>query len=187
MDHGRKRSLPSDNEDPSNSDVAVKRIRHDLSNHVAPSVENDDLGQNYMNGVSPKVPLLDNNLNPVEQMIAMIGALIAEGERGVESLEILISNIHPDLLADIVITNMRHLPKNPPLTRPPASARKGESGDPSESMAGATIPLEIPEVTAQVHVSSSNVIDSSPLDMSVSNNLPSDSKRDPRRVSFIFL
>ncbi|KAL4558964.1 hypothetical protein LXL04_031090 [Taraxacum kok-saghyz] len=62
----------------------------------------------------------DNGVSPVEQMIAMIGALLAEGERGAESLEILISQIHPDLLADIVVTNMKHLPPPPSTTRRPS-------------------------------------------------------------------
>ena len=191
MDHGRKRSLCLDNEDPDdNNDVALKRGRYGSNNHVAPSVDKNDSGQDYVNGVSPKVPLLDSNLTAVEQMIAMIGALIAEGERGVESLEILISNIHPDLLADIVITNMRHLPKNPPpLTRPSTSARQGDSSSPSQSVApvGSIVLVEAPEVAAQVPVSSSNAISSSSFDMSASNGLPSDSNRDPRRVSLISL
>ncbi|KAI5426744.1 hypothetical protein KIW84_032243 [Lathyrus oleraceus] len=35
-------------------------------------------------------------------------------ERGAKSLETLISHIHPDMLADVVIANMKHLPKTPP-------------------------------------------------------------------------
>lgn len=97
-DMARKRSTPMEQE---HIDPSSKRSRHDSAN-----------------GVSTKIPPLDNALSPVEQMIAMIGALLAEGERGAESLEILISQIHPDLLADIVVTNMKHLPKSPPpLTR----------------------------------------------------------------------
>ncbi|KAL0322932.1 UNVERIFIED_CONTAM: hypothetical protein Sangu_1912500, partial [Sesamum angustifolium] len=84
----------------------------------------------------------------------MIGALIAEGERGLESLEILISNIHPDLLADIVITNMKHLPNNPPpLTRYSNLSlnRPGDSSsDPSQVVAsnGFTT-IQALEVSAQ--------------------------------------
>ncbi|KAL7619282.1 hypothetical protein Lser_V15G00028 [Lactuca serriola] len=105
-DMARKRSTPMDQE---HSDSSSKRSRYACSNG------SDD---HSVNGVSAKMPPLDNGLSPVEQMIAMIGALLAEGERGAESLEILISQIHPDLLADIVVTNMKHLPKSPPpLTR----------------------------------------------------------------------
>lgn len=35
-------------------------------------------------------------------------------ERGAKSLETLISHIHPDMLADVVKANMKHLPKTPP-------------------------------------------------------------------------
>lgn len=77
-----------------------------------------------MNGSLPvydeshNVPALDGELTPAEQMIVMIGALLAEGERGAKSLEILIMKMHPDMLADIVITNMKYLPKvSPPSTR----------------------------------------------------------------------
>ncbi|KAI3491207.1 hypothetical protein L1887_44453 [Cichorium endivia] len=106
-DMARKRSTPMEQE---HIDPSSKRSRHDSAN-----------------GVSTKIPPLDNGLSPVEQMIAMIGALLAEGERGAESLEILISQIHPDLLADIVVTNMKHLPKSPPpltrlATRPTANS-----------------------------------------------------------------
>ncbi|CAI9266398.1 unnamed protein product [Lactuca saligna] len=104
-DMARKRSSPMDQE---HTDSSSKRSRY-------ASNGSDD---HSVNGVSTKMPPLDNGLSPVEQMIAMIGALLAEGERGAESLEILISQIHPDLLADIVVTNMKHLPKSPPpLTR----------------------------------------------------------------------
>lgn len=145
------------------------------------------MGQENINGMSPKGPLLDNNLTPVEQMIAMIGALIAEGERGVESLELLVSNIHPDLLADIVITNMRHLPKNPPpLTRVSTSQQGDYIGSQDATPFGSTN-LATQDIGAQGPVGSSNVTSSSFLDVSASNNLPSDSKRDPRRVSLIFL
>ena len=75
----RKRSTPMDQE---HSDSSSKRSRYACSNG------SDD---HSVNGVSAKMPPLDNGLSPVEQMIAMIGALLAEGERGAESLEILIS------------------------------------------------------------------------------------------------
>ncbi|KAL5078990.1 hypothetical protein RYX36_007411 [Vicia faba] len=66
-----------------------------------------------INGASSNFPVLESELTAMEKMIAVIGALIDEGERGAKSLEILISQIHPDLLADIVVANMKHLPKTP--------------------------------------------------------------------------
>lgn len=60
----------------------------------------------------------NSELTPAGKMIAVIGALIAEGERGVGPLELLISNIHADLLADIVIETMQQLPKSLPVSSP---------------------------------------------------------------------
>ncbi|KAL0392177.1 UNVERIFIED_CONTAM: Symplekin [Sesamum radiatum] len=131
-----------------------KRLRYGLHNNIPATVDFNDARQDHVNGISPKLPVSDGDLTPEEQIIAMIGALIAEGERGLESLEILISNIHPDLLADIVITNMKHLPNNPPpltrysnlsLNRPSDS-----SSDPSQVVASNGFPtIQALEVSAQ--------------------------------------
>ncbi|KAL8487780.1 hypothetical protein ACS0TY_024198 [Phlomoides rotata] len=183
----KKRPAPLENEDQNNNyDASTKRFRYGPHNNATASVDISDAGQDHVNGVSPKLPLLDEDLTPVEQMIAMIGALIAEGERGVESLEILISNIHADLLADIVITNMRHLPKNPPpLTRygnlPPS--RQSNPSDPAQTVAsnGFATSTQTSELPAQLPMSSSDMTALPFSDMSASTNLSMDSKRDPRR------
>lgn len=183
----RKRPAPFDQEEPTNSsDVASKRTRYGPNTYAAPPIS--DSGQDYsVNGVSPNIPSLNTDLTPVEQMIAMIGALIAEGDRGAESLEILISKIHPDLLADIVITNMKHLPENtPPLTRLSSlsvTRPNGSSSGASQVVApiGSTISAQTPGLSAQPPFSSSNAINTSMIDTSI--NPPLDSKRDPRRVS----
>lgn len=56
----------------------------------------------------------DVDNGPVQQLVAMFGALVAQGEKAVGSLEILISSISADLLAEVVMANMRHLPPNRP-------------------------------------------------------------------------
>lgn len=48
----------------------------------------------------------------VQQLVSMFGVLIAQGEKAVGSLEILISSISADLLAEVVMANMRNLPLN---------------------------------------------------------------------------
>uniref|UniRef100_A0A5B6YMW5 Symplekin n=2 Tax=Davidia involucrata TaxID=16924 RepID=A0A5B6YMW5_DAVIN len=187
-DLSKKRSTPLDNEESTYShDVASKRIRYGPNTDSAPPIPISDSGQDYsINGVS-KVPLLDSGLTPVEQMIAMIGALIAEGERGAGSLEILISQIHSDLLADIVITNMKHLPKDPPplirLGSLPSTQQGSSPSAPSQVVApiSPTISVQSPVLRVQVPFSSSNAINTSLPDVSTSINLPADSKRDPRR------
>ncbi|KAL3634067.1 hypothetical protein CASFOL_021121 [Castilleja foliolosa] len=179
----KKRSMPLDNDDQNKSfDVASKRFRVGPLNHTTANVNNNDAG--HVNGITTKPT---GDLTPVEQMIAMIGALIAEGERGVESLEILISNIHADLLADIVITNMKHLPKNPPpLERHNNSSRNhhiDSSSDPSKVVAsnGFATSTQIPDLSALVPPSSSNTTSLPFSDMPTSVSFTTDSKRDPRR------
>uniref|UniRef100_A0A2N9HUP2 Symplekin C-terminal domain-containing protein n=1 Tax=Fagus sylvatica TaxID=28930 RepID=A0A2N9HUP2_FAGSY len=183
----KKRYMPLDNEEPVNGhEVASKRICFGPDIQSALAVQVNDSGQDSVpvNGVSP---VMDGQLTPVEQMIAMIGALLAEGERGAESLEILVSKIHPDLLADIVITNMKHLPKTPPpLTRLgnlSATRQMGSLSSPSQvvSISAPTNSVESPDVSAQAPLSSTTATNSSLSDTPPVNNLPADSKRDPRR------
>ncbi|KAK2981724.1 hypothetical protein RJ640_005976, partial [Escallonia rubra] len=167
---------PLDYEEPTFShDVASKRLRYGPNSYAT--------GQdNSVNGVSPKVPLLNGDLTPVEQMIAMIGALIAEGERGAESLEILISQIHPDLLADIVITNMKHLPNDPPPVMS-VTQKIASSSNSSQFVAPIDVSISPPNhvINPQVPLSASNAISTSLSDLSTSTVSPADSKRDPRR------
>ncbi|KAJ4850650.1 hypothetical protein Tsubulata_037952 [Turnera subulata] len=190
-DH-RKRQLPLDGEEPANGyEVAPKRIRYGPNSPSSPLVQVNDSEKDSVsaNGVSG-VPLLDKDLSPAEQMIAMIGALLAEGERGAESLELLISNMHPDMLADIVITNMKHLPKSPPpLTRSlPVTHQSGSLNSPGQGLTpSSTMNAISPLHPAQMPFSGANASSLSLSDASITNNFPADSKRDPRRNSQRFL
>ncbi|KAJ1391969.1 Symplekin/Pta1, N-terminal, partial [Sesbania bispinosa] len=188
----RKRPVPLDNEQLANGHESIsKRNRSGPDPHFTLPAQINDSGQdhNSVNGVSPNIPVLDSELAAVEQMIAVIGALLAEGERGAESLEILISKIHPDLLADIVITNMKHLPKTPPplarLGNPPVTRQVSSQVSQSQVIA-ASAPISSVQslpVTAQEPFPSTTATAtaSSPSDTSNFGNLPADSKRDPRR------
>ncbi|KAK7352949.1 hypothetical protein VNO80_18380 [Phaseolus coccineus] len=190
----RKRPVPLDNEQMTNGHETIsKRIRSGPDSHSTLPAKINDSGQdpNSANGVSPNAPLLDSEMTAVEQMIAVIGALLAEGERGAESLEILISKIHPDLLADIVITNMKHLPKTPPplarIGNLPVTRQLSSQVSQSQVIA-TSVPTNavqslsgtgqalLPSTTAAVIGASSL-----PSDTSNFSNLPADSKRDPRR------
>ncbi|XP_077220327.1 symplekin isoform X2 [Tasmannia lanceolata] len=182
--------LSKDNEGQTNiDDMSVKRVRYSPATaQLASDLVLDDIS---VNGSSSKVPLLDSDLTPVEKMISMIGALLAEGERGAESLEILISQVHPDMLADIVIANMKHLPnKPPPLTSrlgnlPVVTSLASSSGTPSQPVppAATTIPLQPLGMTSQLvsPLSSPTGISISMSDVSPVPILPADLKRDPRK------
>ncbi|XWS14864.1 hypothetical protein CRYUN_Cryun35bG0045300 [Craigia yunnanensis] len=188
-DVSKKRPMPQENDELTNSfEMVSKRIHYGPNSRSISPIQINDSGQGFasVNGLSPNFPLSDGNLTPVEQMIAMIGALLAEGERGAESLEILISKIHPDLLADIVITNMRHLPKSPPpLTRVgtlPITQQAGYVNSPVQVVPPApTNSLHSPVSTAQLPFTAAATASSSISDTSTVNNFAADPKRDPRR------
>ncbi|KAG5251072.1 symplekin [Salix suchowensis] len=172
-DQLRKRCVPMDNEEQANGhEMAQKRIRYGPNILSTTPIPINDSGRILY--------LLMADLTPAEQMIAMIGALLAEGERGAESLELLISNIHPDLLADIVITNMKHLPKSsPPLTRLgslPVTMQNCSLSSPAQVVAPSA-----PVSSAQGPFPVVTTCNVSLSDTPIVNNFPVDSKRDPRR------
>jgi hypothetical protein len=106
-------SLQDEHLQPAEDSISRKRgptivVPEDLPSKRARSEENLSSDQSENN----------SDLTPAGKMIAVIGALIAEGERGVGPLELLISNIHADLLADIVIETMQQLPKSLPVSSP---------------------------------------------------------------------
>ncbi|KAL6511189.1 hypothetical protein OROHE_020558 [Orobanche hederae] len=182
-DGTKKRSAPLDNEDQNNSsDTTSKRFRGAPLNSKSATFDNNDAV--HVNGMSHS---LSEDLTPVEQMIAMIAALIAEGERGVESLEILISNIHADLLADIVMTNMKHLPKNPPPLRRhdnlSVNHPSDSFSDPAQAVVSNGFATSTPttDLSAQVPASSLNSTSLPFPDIPTSVAPSSDPKRDPRR------
>ncbi|VFQ92229.1 unnamed protein product [Cuscuta campestris] len=187
-DATKKRETPSDNENSNaNYDLFAKRVRYGLSNNAVQPVERNGSGKDCVNGdgAPQKVPAAVNASSLVEQMISAIGALISEGERGAESLEILIAKIPPDVMADIVITNMRHLPRNIPSSTmfdtPPLTQRSDFASTPTNSREpiGSSVSKQTAPLTSQIPAAASNVASSSMTEMSTS--VSSDSKRDPRR------
>ncbi|KMZ56506.1 hypothetical protein ZOSMA_94G00300 [Zostera marina] len=167
----------------------LKRVRLNISNSViAPDVDEDVM--DIENGISPKSSLLDGNFNAVDQMIAMIGAMLAEGERGARSLEILISQIQPELLADIVMANMKYLP-NAALF--PLSSRLGNIPNASQTPSHVPVSVSLSSNAAGISISHSSekcsqIVENSittsvslSTDASPTSNLTSDSRRDPRR------
>ncbi|OQU87378.1 uncharacterized protein LOC8063103 [Sorghum bicolor] len=97
------------------SDGIAKRARFDMSaTSNLPVLGSSDYSDMQADdgcsvGHSSDPSILNNNVSPVEKMIEMIGALLAEGERGAESLGILVSTVEADVMADIVIETMKHL------------------------------------------------------------------------------
>ncbi|KMZ75469.1 putative Symplekin [Zostera marina] len=81
------------------SQEIVTELLHDNSIDVHDEVPLDD-------GLCPG----GDEDGPVQQLVGVFGALVAQGDKASDSLDILISNISSDLLAEVVIANMRHLP-----------------------------------------------------------------------------
>lgn len=68
---------------------------------------------------------VEERCDVVHEIVARIGALVEEGEKGCEPIEILISKMNPDLLADVVIANMSNLPRSSADVSMPAVCQIG--------------------------------------------------------------
>ncbi|KAL8526005.1 hypothetical protein ACS0TY_015283 [Phlomoides rotata] len=104
----RKRTGVPDSSELSMADISGKRARS--------TPDKSDGSGNEMNkgqdlaASSGKNPSSDTDSGPVQQLVAMFGVLVAQGEKAAASLEILISSISADLLAEVVMANMRNFP-----------------------------------------------------------------------------
>ncbi|KAK7287499.1 hypothetical protein RIF29_00779 [Crotalaria pallida] len=111
----RKRSGSQNGSDlAEDEDVPGKRVKTTIS-LKEPKKELDGGTTNSQGGTPSTLPTSskgDMENGHVQQLVAMFGALVAQGEKAVASLEILISSISADLLAEVVMANMRHLPPN---------------------------------------------------------------------------
>ncbi|KAJ8748049.1 hypothetical protein K2173_012872 [Erythroxylum novogranatense] len=181
----RKRSMPLENEEPANGlEVTSKRIRYG-SEAAQVNINGSERDSLLANGVSCSVPLLDSDLTPAEQVssvIEMIGVMLGEGEQGAESLKLLISRMDPEMLADIVVTNMKHLPKSPPSLAWPVTLQIGSPSSPTQIVTPSPPINQINNhPAAQLPISAATATNSPFSDLSTTNNSPADSKRDPRR------
>ncbi|KAK6943128.1 Symplekin/Pta1, N-terminal [Dillenia turbinata] len=118
LSNGRKRSgVPGISDLVEDDDMSVKRLRSlpTISDGSTKELDGDisSVEQNS-NSTRVKSSREDGDAGPVQQLVAMFGALVAQGEKATESLQILISSISVDLLAEVVIANMRHLPPSRP-------------------------------------------------------------------------
>ncbi|KAL5740398.1 hypothetical protein ACOSQ2_029578 [Xanthoceras sorbifolium] len=116
---GRKRSGAEDSGSlDEKDDVSGKRVKptpsvseessRELNRNTVVSQDQTSTGSTSYKG--------NSDSGPVQQLVAMFGALVAQGEKAVGSLEILISSISADLLAEVVMANMCHLAPSSPQT-----------------------------------------------------------------------
>ncbi|XP_038693339.1 symplekin isoform X2 [Tripterygium wilfordii] len=114
---GRKRSGAEYSSDMVDNDFSGKRVKSTSTGSEESSKELDrniDFSRDDSPSVEPTNNKGAGDSGPVLQLVAMFGALVAQGEKAVPSLEILISSISADLLAEVVMANMRNLPLNHP-------------------------------------------------------------------------
>lgn len=123
---GSKRAgVPVSSDLAEDENVPGKRVRPTPSASeelTRESDKNNTMSQDDISSIGPTTSRGDVDNGPVQQLVAMFGALVAQGEKAIGSLEILISSISADLLAEVVMANMRHLPPN---------HSKGEGGEES--------------------------------------------------------
>lgn len=170
--------MPEGEDDTINGEVAPKRLRHNTNLNLTPQVQISDSPQGPVstNGISSGNHRSDGELTPVEQMVSMIGALLAEGDRGAASLEILISKLHPDMLADIVITSMKHLPSSPPTL-------SSSLATPADIVVSSSMnSIHSPTPQPQLPFDPTLPAGSSFSDVPSLNSVVADPRRDPRRV-----
>ena len=114
----RKRPLPQENGNQQSTDfdeVSGKRTRHDAIPNTA-QIEAAPAVPNGSGNVMTNTAVYgDHSIAP---LISAIATLLAQGERGANSVQILIDTLTPDMLAEIVIANMVHLPSTPPPFHP---------------------------------------------------------------------
>ncbi|KAJ9545286.1 hypothetical protein OSB04_024993 [Centaurea solstitialis] len=91
-------------------DVPGKRARPtpNMTGELKQESKGGDDGGNSSGGLTSAKRNVDNG--PVQQLVAMFSSLVAQGEQSAAMLEILISSISADLLAEVVVANMPNLP-----------------------------------------------------------------------------
>ncbi|KAH7677881.1 symplekin protein [Dioscorea alata] len=118
-DIGQKRHLNERNCDISQDDnIPGKRIR--LTSPSLQEIKREPV--DAFSGSIPNNPSFggyttstsDRDSKPVLQLVGMFAALVAQGDKAAQSLEILISSISSDLLAEVVLSNMPYLPPRSP-------------------------------------------------------------------------
>ncbi|GAB4857346.1 hypothetical protein Ancab_015254 [Ancistrocladus abbreviatus] len=115
---GRKRSGDEESGERSGDDDALaKRSRTvPVGSEKSAELSNTDLGgvdgRNNLSGKATSEA--EGGSEAVQHLLAVFGPLVAQGEKAVGTLEILISGISAGLLAEVVIANMRYLPSTCP-------------------------------------------------------------------------
>ncbi|XP_043695297.1 symplekin isoform X2 [Telopea speciosissima] len=115
IETGKKRSAQEISDLVQDDGLSTKRVRPTPIVSQS-STKDSNAVQDNLPSTGSTASAGDGDSGPVQQLLAMFGALVAQGEKAAGSLEILISSISADLLAEVVMANMCYLP----ATRPKA-------------------------------------------------------------------
>lgn len=118
-DHSHKRMNVQDTSDVVQDEIiSGKRLR--VSPPICGETSNEPLSKSR-NSVHNEVPLADSmtstedeDSGTVQQLVGLFSALVSQGVKATKPLELLISNLSSDLLAEVVIANIRYLPPSCP-------------------------------------------------------------------------
>jgi symplekin len=118
-DSSNKRSLAEDmNQMTEDDGHSSKRVRHslDVQEHSEEASKRNVESTSVDISSGQPISIRTGNSEAVYQLIGMFAALAAQGDRAAGSLQILSSSIASDLLAEVVMVNMQHIP----ISRPEA-------------------------------------------------------------------
>ncbi|KAM0841803.1 hypothetical protein ACQ4PT_058783 [Festuca glaucescens] len=127
-DNSNKRNLADDMNNILEDDGhSSKRARqsHDAQEHSEETNKRNLEAASVVSSSNQHVPARTGNSEAVYQLISMFAPLAAQGDRAAVSLQILSSSIAADLLAEVVMVNMQHLPVSHPVDQqqPPSSSQ----------------------------------------------------------------
>ncbi|KAM0887407.1 hypothetical protein ACQ4PT_029064 [Festuca glaucescens] len=127
-DNSNKRNLADDMNNILEDDGhSSKRARqsHDAQEHSEETNKRNMEAASVDSSSNQPVPARTGNSEAVYQLISMFAPLAAQGDRAAVSLQILSSSIAADLLAEVVMVNMQHLPVSHPVDQqqPPSSSQ----------------------------------------------------------------
>ena len=108
---------PDSSELAQDEDASGKRIKTtpSVSEESAKDIDRSISGsQDDISSSGTATSTRNGDNGPVQQLLDMFGALVAQGEKAVGSLEVLISSFSADMLAEVVMANMCNLPPNLP-------------------------------------------------------------------------
>lgn len=114
-----------------------KRVRHslDAQEHSEEESSKRNIESTSVDTSSSQpISIRTGNSEAVYQLIGMFAALAAQGDRAGGSLQILSSSIASDLLAEVVMVNMQHIPIScPEVDQPQLPSTSSGDGIPFSS------------------------------------------------------